>query len=774
MAATANPAGAASSLLPAHKQAEDVVAFGGDEYRNHFSEDQFGTGLCASWALDLGRSASQPLVVGNRAFHLAGDGLWAVRLDQDVPPGLSPDEVKQELVIWHKAGLQSGATDSSPTDSSPVYSDTEVTTMEGTHYRGIIYAITGPVPGSSQRSVVAVAAEDGTLLGRAFLPAVSFISSPLVFPGDVLVFGSTDGRLWSARGVTREHFKEPVVNWVPVNGTISGSFVPVGATDFLVGLDHPNKLTQGGTVMRYGLDLKPRWVTPAGTPAFTNAISGIPASFAEDDSSIVYFSDRIGMFYAIRSDTGEIVWQASLPGPEYVNNSPALDAEYVYYTIRKGSSGSGELVAFRRDGIGGNEPAWRAVLPALGTTAPLIWADAGGVLVGDTSGRVTAWRAPRPGEPTGIGQPLPFATQLSCSQIGHVATVWGNNNNSRKSVLQNELRLTDSPFQDKAWWAMGSGASTELTLSHGYLLTGANSTNQDVFLAFKPGKPVNLELTGQVVVDGPVEPGQRLPVQLHIESHSPQPVRTMIAHGWASGQPNFEFVDLGPQESRWIGLDSAPVPDGAAQYVAVINPLGYDLTRRGTFSLLEPLPSNWEGVLYGQVSPPPEVRVGLQRLDAAGSAVIYETTVADNYWRQNIRVGDPVDLQMTDLSAPAWIPAPVPPDDPRYPVTAVIHNTGDKAVDTSIRLVIQSLSMQGQSLTRPVHLEPGDNTVTIYVPGSMPGDTITVRVLVNPDRNVSESDYTNNSGTVVTHVEDAPPPPPAPPDAGKVDDVLRH
>lgn len=763
------------SLSPARPWHPDVTHFGGDAYRNHFSNEGFGTGMCAAWAVDLGRSSSQPLMVDGRIYHMAGDSLWALRADRTLPVELPTDEIQKELVIWRKEGLQTVPPDGPSTDSSPVYVDETVTFVDGTVFKGLVYAITGPVPGTNERSLVVVAAQTGELLGRVMLPPVEFISSPLVLPGDIAVFGSTDGYLWAVQGAATAFSADPEITPPRfVGGVISGSFVPVGHNKFLVGFD---ALNGHGGVMLYGLDLKPRWLNPDGTPAFFTTPNGVNASFAAALNDLVYFSDRTGRFYAINTQTGTEVWSGSIPGTthNYVNNSPAVDNLHVYFTVRR-SDGKGKIVAFSRQGSGSKEPLWTATLPGEGTTAPLIWGPGDAVLVGDTSGRVTAWRAPRPGEPEGVGQPVPFATQLSCNEVGHLESFWGTIGGTGRETLTNELRMVDSPFRAGTWWAQGSGASTELTFAHGHLLAGANGTDQDVFMAFRPGEYRNFEMAGHLlgVDEEPPEPGQIREATMSVSYHGLTPVRTVIAHGWANGEPLWEFVDLEPGETQWLLVQTPPVPEGeSAEYVAVINPIGYDLARRGIAAEdVEPLPGAWEAAVYGATELPVPVRAGLEALDADGMAVLYEATASDNRWSELVLTAAPIDLQLVGLSAPATLPAPVPPDEPQYPLTATIRNTGSKPVDTVLRLVVHSQAMNGQAMTRKVHLVPGDNTVTITMPGSNAGDTITVKATVNPGKTVAEVTHDNNSKTVVTHVDDLPPPATPPGDWGKVDDWL--
>lgn len=761
--ATATAGSASSSHWAA------VTDFGGDRNRQHYSPEPWGFPLCGAWAVDLGQSMSQPLSVGDRIYHLAGNSLWALRRLQDLAPELSNDEALEQLVIWRRRDLQA-----KPSSSHPTYVDQTVVFPDGHTYRGVIYAGTGPVrnPDGSlgSPSIVAVAAEDGALLGRMSLPA-EIVSAPLVFPGDRVVFGTTDGRVWRVTGLASAAFSSPIDDKVTLGGRVSSSPVPLGADAFVIGTDGA---PEGGRIMAYNLDLEPLWQRPDGSPDYVYSPFGVPASFARVDDRQIYYSDKRGLVYALDGHLGEYTWIGNIPGEMvFLNNSPAVDPHHVYYTVRNSSdaNGLGQLVAFSRAGLGSfSPPVWTANLPGRGNTAPLVWGPAGIVMVGDTSGRITGWS-------TATGEPVEFATDAACRDAGHLRTFYQFlAGGTGREVLKSEIALTDSPYRSSIGWGQASGAGTELTLVNGMLLAGANGATQDVLMAFRHGGQVNLRLSGQLHTIGgnaPLDPGEQLRVTIDIDHMGGDDRQQVIMHGWANGPPQFEFFEIAANGDRRITLQTPPVPAGdtETQYMAIVNPLYYELYQWGRITSLPQLPDAWKSVIYGQAPAPPGMKEGMDRLDAAGDTIIYELMPGDNVWVQDVQVRYPVNLIMDDLRAPSVIPAADPPLHPDYPVTAEIWNTSTRTVTTTIRFEVESNSVPpGFFIDLKVTLPPGRSTHRVTIPGSTAGDTILVYAEVNPHREVPESRYADNGATVLTRVGldviiD-------PDDYGKVDDIL--
>jgi hypothetical protein len=187
---------------------------------------------------------------------------------------------------------------------------------------------------------------------------------------------------------------------------------------------------------------------------------------------------------------------------------------------------------------------------------------------------------------------------------------------------------------------------------------------------------------------------------------------------------------------------------------------------------LDPLPSVWEPILYGYANQSQAVTDAFDSLDQTGSAVLYETDWSDNLWREAIPVRPPINLAFDILDAPDAIPAPQPPAQPSYQVTAAITNDSTQPVNTILRLEVYSTAVQGGLIETPVTLPPGTSYHHVTVPGSSAGDTIRVVGTLNPDRSVPETDYSDNHASAITQVENVDSTTPT--DYGKVDDILLH
>ena len=80
----------ATSIFPAF--ARDWTEFGGSPERMRATDQPMGMPVMPIWGeLNVGMSSSQPIVVNNTIYLLAGDAVWA--LDGSKPPGTPPDEL---------------------------------------------------------------------------------------------------------------------------------------------------------------------------------------------------------------------------------------------------------------------------------------------------------------------------------------------------------------------------------------------------------------------------------------------------------------------------------------------------------------------------------------------------------------------------------------------------------------------------------------------------------------------------------------------------------
>lgn len=421
--------------------AADWPDFGGTEDRTHRSEDPMSPPVTPKWSAQLGRSSSQPLVVGNRIYHLAGDYLWCLKGDAPANATLA------DLLIWNMQVNEGKAS-----KSHPVY-----------HY-GVIYFGTGG------GRVAAVDANTGQLLGQTDPLAPEVVSAPLVFNSGEVVVGTSDGYVYIIRGLLTGQY-DP--NYYYLGGRVTASPVKIDEHSFVIGDDGGS-----GRVRAFYIN---DGLHEDFAPAWESAIQSgsVPASFAKDGGN-VYFSNKYGKLYQVELNTGSIVGVNTTFANSvstFINNSPAVGNSYVYYTIRS-YSGAGKVIAVNKSNW--YDIVWSQDLINQGNTAPLVWQSIGGVLVGDTGSRLYAFNS------SSDGEPLPFAP----------------NPGDPSGPLQSVLDLGEVSQQDPEWWRQTTGVATELTLasgsmSQGLLLFGANHSldiNDGWLFVYSTGQLKNLKL----------------------------------------------------------------------------------------------------------------------------------------------------------------------------------------------------------------------------------------------------------------------------------------
>lgn len=405
---------------------EEVTDFGRNRWRNHFTptEPEFplSRNARAIWEVPLGLSRSQPLVVQRdfnqdgqpetRIFHIAGDQLWA--LNGDMIPSRRQgqgreqylDQLRAEgFILWNTPVgrlcssaaqltvldelLAQGCSVLGPDAKERPFSSSQAAYWRGTSPdRDVIYVGFG-----HPASVVAIEAKTGRMLGGHIVEAGSdrgIVGAPLVFPGDTVVIGTTgdlssgdpdkQGEVFIIKGLTGGTAS---VRALRVGGRISFSPVPLGESGFIIASDarHTPELGYHGYMMAYGLrtsearEFTPRWPAAVITPA------GIPGEAALD-AQTVYFADKFGRLYALRLDTGELLWCRQYPGlgpcapggnpaRAFINSGPGVDEDRVYFVFRNRegpNKGSGAVVALNK---GTGQPVWEQPMDFEGNTSPV-------------------------------------------------------------------------------------------------------------------------------------------------------------------------------------------------------------------------------------------------------------------------------------------------------------------------------------------------------------------------------------------------------------------
>ncbi len=480
---------------------KEVTDYGRNRWRTHYTptEPEFPRAENARpiWEVPLGLSRSQPLVVKRdfdgdgepevRIYHIAGDRLWALNGEIIPTPrqaGQSVEAYRQQLrregfILWSVPAerlcalpgpaerddllAQSCARVGSRTEQRPFASSQAAYWKGADPEDDVIYVGMGHPP-----SVQAIRATDGAVLGGYIIPPDGdrgIVGAPLPFSGDTVVIGTTSGEAYIIKGIGTDGIAR--VRSTPVGGRISFSPMPLGATGFIIASDARYSPERGthGYMMAYSLatpevrEFTPKWPAAVITPA------GIPGE-AAIDARTVFFADKFGKLYALRVDTGELLWCRQYPGfgpcdgsrgaPAFINNGPGVDENHVYFVFRNNrgpNQGGGHVVALNK---ATGTLVWERPMEFKGNTAPVPMGNV--VIVGDTGGYVQAFDK-ETGEPVDYG--------------GY------------------PLRLSDEPYkegtQGEKWWEPIGGTATQMTVAAEMMLVGVNSVSEDrtVLKAYK-------------------------------------------------------------------------------------------------------------------------------------------------------------------------------------------------------------------------------------------------------------------------------------------------
>ncbi|MDF2629918.1 MAG: hypothetical protein K0R39_3749 [Symbiobacteriaceae bacterium] len=375
---------------------EEVTDYGRNRWRTHYApyepEYPLAENARAAWEVPLGLSRSQPLVVqrdfnGNghaeaRIYHIAGDRLWA--LDAELTPaarrpGQSVESYRQQLaaegfILWQTpADALCASSDLLAKDEllavkcaklGPRKETRPFASSQAAYWKGarpaddVIYVGFG-----HPASLVAIRAHDGKVLGGYIIDARGdrgIVGAPLVYDRDTVVVGTTNGEAIIVRGIASGVATQRTL---PIGGRISFSPVPLGESGFIIASDarYANNLGTHGYMMAYGLGNDGRREFAASWPAAVVTAAGIPGEAAVD-AETVFMADKFGKLYALRHDSGELLWCRQYPGmgactdtggaaPAFINNGPGVDENNVYFVYRNDqgpNKGGGHVVALNK------------------------------------------------------------------------------------------------------------------------------------------------------------------------------------------------------------------------------------------------------------------------------------------------------------------------------------------------------------------------------------------------------------------------------------------
>lgn len=742
---------------------------GRDEYRQHRTDESLGPlGAFEAWSVDLGLSASQPLYVGGKIYHLAGNSLWEVDPSQFV--GGKP--ATRELV----RNVNGEEANWRPSSSSLTFAQLP----DG---RKLLYYGTGDNRVCATH--LSTAATSCVQLGGQ----EPIVGSPLVLattvPGlgvvDLVVLGDKAGGLWVIQGLASNRwtaYRYPVSSaWITASAT------SVGPLDFIWAADGLGSSAGNGKLGRMTIipsaDLKhPPQLKEVWQKIMPN---GIADGFAVE-GRYAYFADTRGNLYRVSIDDGSYN-QIPPPGPRFANSMAAIGPKHVFFSIRNvGSQRSsrtlpGELVAVDKATW---QVAWRAPLPAPANTDPLVWPDQGVVMVGDTKGVIHSFDME-------TGQPREFARQPGQMINGKYVCL--------PIVQQSLLRPGEKPYEAPHAYQQLNGAGTDLTLASGstgkpLLLAGVNATRPDGshtgrLVAYEAGRIYNIRWTTPpelVAPKGELKPGQ--PVELAgLLTVDGEARWTTVrwyyvrSDGRARRLGEPQQVDLAPGRETEVRVTYTPEEgDGTGIVVGVANieDIWWLTTPQGAWAR-ELLAQEMEAasrpdVAYllrnffvAQATGLPELLGQLVGMPGRCARNVPESELGpggvtpalqDNFLKVPVQVQQQtVDLEVTGMDAPDRVPFKV---GGTYQVRFHVRNLGNRLVRTQYQVTAE-VPTQGLKWTTGMgeaDFPPGQTvTLAATVPITVPDATHRVTVTVNPKKDPPESSYTNNTRVVNTYVE---------------------
>lgn len=504
--------------------AKDWTEFGGSPQRLRCSNEDMGPPITLNWYdLNAGASMSQPLLVGDKIYHLGGsrlliyDAKFTGTLNQ--PTNFPIKEI------------DNGGT---PSHSDPTYANS-----------GVYYGT-----GANEQKIFSLAYYNEGLQKPYLFPlSDEIVTAPLVLDNDTTVIATTDGKLYVVRGLRSGYLTGKSYN--AGSGRITASAGRLSGNSFVIGsdADHWVRVYRIITDDKHEPALERLW------EFHTDA--GVPASISVDGDR-VYFSDKNANFYCLRASNGELIWKNTDCRGGFINDSPAVSGTGVFFSIRD-YKGHGRVVRLNKmDG----RTEWVRDFTVKGANSPVVWAKAGAIIVGDSAGMLHALNGAT-GEDYGAFNDLPGLPAVGAFQLGGAQC---GDDHSRFNGAGTQITLATGNMAD------------------GLLLVGANiSMEEGRLYCFKLSKPTDLALEnaklenndtqasvdakfllGGDILDTTVAWGS-VPTNItfeDIKKKKPNEIKTLL--------PNtIDVKDFNPNETRKLTVD---IPSGANRLVFMINP----------------------------------------------------------------------------------------------------------------------------------------------------------------------------------------------------------
>ncbi len=753
------------------------------------------------WSTEgFGETATQPIVVGDRAYHVAGNHLFTFILDEE----------RQRLRAYLASSLpvnEDTRSDSPhpgkvlPPSSTPTYSPAS----------GMLYF------GTTSGLVWAFDTRRGYMRDPLRVSNCPIVASPLVIrkdgrdlvvvtdkqqqSGDLKCTSGPGGRAYLIWGLDREDEPNVFTTYEELQGSwMTPSPVPVPDTNpprLVVAADGlpPSVCGGEGTV---------RLLQVIGGPDPPYFLLRVPAveecsdhGFAgslSSDGERVYWVDTAGNLYSrsLESLESPETWpsRVHLPslihpgGTGFTNTEPAIDPESgtVYVTLRnyrhpgdpfslRGcpdlkcpepgapgailaiNAGDGTLKWARRLVPESNDPL---SYPAI-NTAPLLLKSLDAVLFGDVNGRVHAYSL-------STGEPAPFMVDDGCIPLTTFPL----------------LPPGTKPARGEFTWSQQSGVSSDPMLAvlgqgtHPLILTGVNyQTDQGPksrFVALRAGRAYNLKWSdARTDPPSPWRPGTSVTLQGR--------VRLEFADeslGQLRSDPVFVswfLVPAGEGEAasgRFIGQTQLPPslrPDEEVEVQIRFDVLSADPEEGYVIGLIDlPTVNLYTGrggvlarTLAERLGRAPSCPLGLREVaemrSPATDGVQAAWQLDDNYLVLPYRKQALPDLSLT-IEAPPTVPWQL---DGTYEVRIHVTNHSAETLTVPVEAGVRTSQVGEWSLgTRQVTVGPGatvTTTRTVYIQQCK--DVYVVRAAVNPDgAAVPESDLANNAAAAMTIIGD--------------------
>lgn len=490
-----------------------------------------------SQAVELGPSATQPAVIGQTLYHLAGAFLWRVGLSRT---GAIEEDPK---ALGRKPGARAEAVNALEKDhplvsqSTPSFSQASGLLYFGTAY-GRLWAYDTRQDRLDRFELeIGCPIVGAPLIVRAFGEEFVVVADRPDFPGETHngrpPCPRSHGKVWLVWNMDDRNTtpKKVAYDGQDFGGYITPSAVPGpldedGHPTLLIGADGYN----GGRAIKLRIE-------PDGTGGYQlrslwhkQGTAGFAGNFVSDGKN-AYWLDTAGRLWGVALDDGRppLGWPdntidipALIGGePAFTNTEPAVevreDGTHLYITLRNygsnpqsgpgGTGKAGAVVAIGPDGqlkwyhrFGPDdayaEAPGQSPAPASVNTAPLALTGSGVLLFGDVNGKLYSFAldsARRDG-----GSPLPF---FAAPAVAGATNSPGSSSSGPFGQAAPHARhtlLKDGEIPDRGQFAFSqvSGVGTDPAYGAGLILVGVNyvegGEHKGRLVAYRVGSVYNL------------------------------------------------------------------------------------------------------------------------------------------------------------------------------------------------------------------------------------------------------------------------------------------